>query len=139
MLAVIVLAGGSGSRFGASGNKVYAELDGRPVLAHSLTVLARDFAWIVIVHREGERDQARAASAVALGDYSGQVSLVSGGATRTASERSGLEALRNGIAGGEVSYVAVHDGARPYLTTDLVGRLAAAVVGHAGAIPGVEI
>lgn len=139
MLAVIVLAGGSGSRFGAPGNKVYAELDGRPVLAHSLAVFARRFDHIVIVHKEGERDEALAAAAAVPGGYGGRVSVVAGGATRTASERSGVEALRSGIAAGEVTYVAVHDGARPYLTADLLDRLTAAVVGRVGAIPGIEI
>jgi 2-C-methyl-D-erythritol 4-phosphate cytidylyltransferase len=60
------------------------------------------------------------------------VSVVPGGATRHLSERAGLAAV---LAAGPTELLAFHDAARPFLTTDLIASLVAAVADADGAVP----
>lgn len=127
------MAGGSGTRFGGPVNKVYRELDGKPVLRWSLETLSPLFGTVVVVSRPEDADLlAPVVAGIA-------VRHAAGGRSRTESERSGLEALRPNIELGEVDVVAIHDGARPFLKAALVTELVhtARLVG--GAVPGYPI
>ncbi len=120
--AAVVLAGGSGTRLGAEGNKVYLPLAGRPLLSWSLEAFARapGIGRLVLVTRPGDRGQAeQAARAVDR-----PVEIVDGGDTRHDSEWAALRLLAPAIDAGELDVVAIHDGARPVVT-------AAADRGHA--------
>ena len=130
--AAIVLAGGSGTRFGGPVNKVYVDLDGRPVLAHSLATLRQVFGTIVVVRRREDHDLV--APLLADGEL-----VADGGATRTASERSGLEQLRSLIDAGAIDVVAIHDGARPFVTPGLCAELVRVARQDGGAIPGLAV
>ncbi len=131
--AAIIVAGGSGTRFGGPVNKVYRDLDGRPVLRWSLETLASLVRHVVVVSRQVD---AGLLAPVVAGF---QVLHAQGGASRTESERSGLEALRTLIERGEIDVVAIHDGARPFLKGALASELikTARLVG--GALPGYPI
>ncbi|WP_214405608.1 IspD/TarI family cytidylyltransferase [Pseudonocardia lacus] len=133
--AAIVLAGGSGSRFGAPVNKVYLPLAGRPVIAWSLAVMAAhpQVGPVVLVVREDDRRSAAEAVAAA---GAAEVEVVTGGASRQESELAGLRRLAERIADGRVDVVLVHDGARPLLTPDLVDRVLAGARDTGGAVPG---
>ena len=139
--AVVVLAAGSGSRVGATVqglpvNKVLLELAGRPVITHAvLTALeVPGLRHLVVVARPGEERLVAAALTPHL-PPDAELRLVTGGATRHASEWAALQALSDEIASGEVEVVAVHDGARPLATPDLFARTVAAAAEHGGAIP----
>jgi 2-C-methyl-D-erythritol 4-phosphate cytidylyltransferase len=134
--AAVVLAGGSGSRFGATTNKVYLPLAGRPVIAWSLAVLAGhpQVGPVVLVVRADDRDAADAAVAAAGTDRG--VEVVVGGASRQDSELAGLRQLAERIADGRVDVVAIHDGARPLLRAELVDRVLRAAREDGGAVPG---
>jgi 2-C-methyl-D-erythritol 4-phosphate cytidylyltransferase len=136
--AAIVLAGGSGSRFGAATNKVYLPLAGRPVIAWSVAVLAAhpQVGPVVLVVREQDREIATQAIGAAVGAGRG-VEVVAGGASRQDSELAGLRLLAERIGGGAVDVVLVHDGARPLLRPELVDRVLDAARGTGGAVPGV--
>lgn len=138
--AFVVLAAGSGSRVGAvvdgtPVNKVLLPLAGVPVLAHSVLVALSvpDVVRVVVVARPGEEELVGDAIAPHLGDR--EVLLVTGGATRHASEHAALRALGPAVAAGEVEVVAIHDGARPLVDGPLVERLLAAAEEHGGAVP----
>ncbi|MEZ0579679.1 2-C-methyl-D-erythritol 4-phosphate cytidylyltransferase [Nocardioides sp. MH1] len=137
--AVVILGAGSGSRVGAHVNKVLLDLDGLPVLAHSvLTALALgDVEAVVVVHRPGEEDAVAAAVGPHLGDR--DVLLVAGGATRHASEQAALQVLAPRIEAGEVDVVVIHDGARALAPADLFERTIAAAREHGGAVPVVAL
>jgi 2-C-methyl-D-erythritol 4-phosphate cytidylyltransferase/2-C-methyl-D-erythritol 2,4-cyclodiphosphate synthase len=60
---------------------------------------------------------------------------VPGGATRQASVRAGLDALR----GAAPELVLIHDAARPFLSSDLITRAIAAAKAHGAAVPAVAI
>ncbi len=137
--AVVILAAGSGSRVGAEVNKVLLDLDGRPVLAHSVvTVLGLPGVDpVVIVCRPGEED----AVAAAVGPHQGDrdLLLVPGGATRHASEQAALDVLAPRIEGGEIDVVVIHDGARALASTELFTQVIAAARQAGGAVPTVEL
>ncbi len=137
--AVVILAGGSGSRVGAETNKVLLPLGGSTVLGRSVTTVLAvpDVTRLVIGVRAGDEDAVREAIAPLLGDR--EVRLVPGGATRHASEWAALQALADDIDSGTVDVIAVHDGARPLASPDLFEATIAAAREHGGALPVVEL
>ena len=131
-VVAVVMAGGSGTRMGLDGNKVYLPLGGRPALEWPVGVLAASVrvGAIVLVVRAGDETAAGAVAARAGG---GKVAAIApGGATRHLSEQQGLAVVR-GLAAAP--YVLIHDGARPFLTHALLDALLDAARGVGGAIP----
>jgi 2-C-methyl-D-erythritol 4-phosphate cytidylyltransferase len=135
-VAAIVMAGGSGTRMGMTGNKVYLPLGGRPALERPVAVLAAcgDVAVIVLVIRPEDADDARAvADAVGAGKV---VAMVPGGVTRHDSEQAGLAVVRALVDdGAALDLVLVHDGARPFLTTVLLDALVDGARRVGGSVP----
>ncbi len=118
--AVVVLAGGSGSRVGARTNKVLLPLGDVAVLAWSVrTALAvPGVGRLLVVVRFGDEDAVGEALAPVLGER--EVVLVTGGDTRHGSEWQALQVLAAEIDAGGIDVVAVHDGARPLASTRAV-------------------
>jgi 2-C-methyl-D-erythritol 4-phosphate cytidylyltransferase len=118
----VIVAGGSGSRFGAP--KQFADLGGRPMVEWSLNTARLACAGVVLVVPADAPRRAWDADAV-----------VDGGATRSASVRAGLAALP-----GDATIVAVHDAARPLARAELWAAVIDAVASGAdGAIPAVAL
>ena len=122
--AVIIVAAGRGLRAGGTVPKQWRALAGRPMLAHTLDAFA-GFRCLVAIHPDDR------AIATALGN----VELVDGGATRTASVKAALEALQ----GQGITRVLIHDGARPMVSRDVVDRVLAALDHAQGAAPALAI
>jgi 2-C-methyl-D-erythritol 4-phosphate cytidylyltransferase/2-C-methyl-D-erythritol 2,4-cyclodiphosphate synthase len=126
-IAAILVAAGSGSRFGADTPKQFLVLAGRPVIRHAAAALAE---FVSLVQPVGD---AGAISAALAGVE--HLPVVAGGASRQDSVRAGLEAL--------VPYapdvVLVHDAARPCLPAGTVPALLAALERWPGAIPAVPV
>ena len=134
--ALVLLAAGSGSRSGLAGNKVFAVLAGRRVLTWSLDA-TRDVAGIGPVLVVARAEEADAADRALREESPGrEVRVVTGGATRHASERNALEAIRPAVYGGEVDVVVIHDAARPLAPTAVFTEVIAAAREHGGAVPG---
>jgi len=138
-VAAIVLAGGSGSRVQRDVNKVYIPVHDRDLLEYSLETMDRSprISLVALVVRE--EDQARAETLIGEALPSKLTHVVTGGASRHLSEMAGLNALRAAIESGEIDYVAIHDGARPFMTLRLLHALIDAAMEHGGAIPGLTI
>jgi 2-C-methyl-D-erythritol 4-phosphate cytidylyltransferase len=131
--AVLVLAGGSGTRLGSQVNKVYLPLGGRPVLAWSLRWLedVQHVSRVVVVSRPEDAAHTRHA----LRGSRDLVEVVAGGRTRHQSELAGLRHLRDAVVAGRVDVVVVHDGARP-LAGSMLFRTVIEVAGReGGAVP----
>jgi 2-C-methyl-D-erythritol 4-phosphate cytidylyltransferase len=130
----VVLAGGSGTRVGREINKVYVPLAGRPVLSWSLKTLAAnpDIGVLVLVTRPQD------AEFVAEATRDMDVEVVSGGATRQASELAALRQLAGRINAGQIDTVLIHDGARPLVSSELVEAVLRATEQYGGAIPGLR-
>lgn len=104
MVTAVLLAGGSGNRFGGEMNKVYREAGGKPILQYSLEVLDAHplVDELVLVVKGSERAMTE--------EWSGRkpVLYTAGGTTRQESVYQGLLASH-----GEL--VLIHDGARPLI------------------------
>ena len=127
LIAVILVAAGSGSRFGAETPKQFLSLAGKPVIAHAAASLAREATLIQPV------GDAVAITAALAGIP--HLPTVPGGATRQASVRAGLDAL----APHAPDIVLVHDAARPFLPPGTIAALIAALETYPGAIPAVPV
>ena len=113
--AVIVAAGNS-SRMGRGRSKVLESLGGKPVLRWSLEALENSpqIGEIAVVCRLEDREEMKkAAAGITL-----PVSFVTGGKSRQESVFLGVTALCP-----EWDYLLIHDGARPMVTADLIGRV----------------
>lgn len=111
-IAAILPAAGSGQRFGAASNKLFAELAGKPLWFHAASRLANSEAVgrVVLVVSQVDQDVFRSSYAAMVEQLG--VELVLGGSERTDSVRAGLEHLAGDAT---VRWVAIHDAARPLI------------------------
>ncbi len=127
---VLIACAGNGSRAGGAGPKQYQRISGWPMVGHTLAAfraLPGCFAAIALVVADDDREVA-----AALPDFplEGEHLLQVGGATRAASVRNGLHALRQ--RGAEAhDWVLVHDAARCLVTPTQIEALIAACAHHA--------
>ena len=135
-VAAVVLAGGRGSRVQGEVNKVFLPIQGREVLEYSLDTFDRAprVTEIVVVARSEDRSRLEAMLAALAPGKS--IAIVNGGATRHQSEVAGIESLAVGIESGSIDLVAIHDGARPFMTLDLLESCIQSAAEGGGAIPG---
>ncbi|WP_053095289.1 2-C-methyl-D-erythritol 4-phosphate cytidylyltransferase [Neomoorella thermoacetica] len=114
---MIIAAAGRGRRLGREVNKVFLPLAGKPMLAYSLAVAVASplVDEIIIVTRPDDIPLCRQ---VVAGEGAGKVkAIVAGGAERQDSIAEGLKAVARAA-----EWVAVHDGARPFLTPALLEK-----------------
>ena len=130
--AAVVVAGGSGTRFG--GDKLMADLGGMPVLARTLLAFERTAAvGAIVVAARQEAVQA----VKALGRQYGVTKLVAvvpGGDTRARSCLAGVMA-----APPEAELIAIHDGARPLVTEEVILDALWTAYRHTAALPAVPV
>jgi 2-C-methyl-D-erythritol 4-phosphate cytidylyltransferase len=141
--SAIVPAAGMGSRFVANGSpkdvngsslpKQFQLIQGKPLLYHTLAALEGSGQFkkiIVALDAQHHRDFIDAfVIPNGLGKNVEYVAVI-GGATRSASVYAGLL-----MAEGS-DYVAIHDGARPCLRSQLIAELIAATEEYQAVIPG---
>jgi len=116
MIAAIVAAAGSGERFGASIPKALINLGDRTLLEHAISSLSAVADQIVVTAPAGFEDQIRAL-------VGSDVTVVTGGATRSDSVRAGLAVIQG------AEFVLVHDAARALATRELAASVVAALRG----------
>jgi 2-C-methyl-D-erythritol 4-phosphate cytidylyltransferase len=112
VLTAIIVAAGSSRRVGY--DKLFADLLGKPLIAHTIAAFenAPCVNEIIIVAREDRHDDVRAlAGAKTKG-------IVKGGEHRQDSVAAGL--MGRGATEG---YVAIHDAARPLVTPEIIERV----------------
>ena len=114
-VGAIIVGAGRGERMGGV-DKIFAPLGGTPILAYSIAAFqaSRLVDFIVVVLSERNIEQGRAI--VRAGRWGKVVAVITGGERRQDSTRAGLAALP------DCAIVAVHDAARPFVTTDLIRR-----------------
>ena len=119
----LIVAGGSGARFGDPRGKQFVELCGLPIMGWSILALDRtpSVGHIVLVCPHGRLEEVREGVLARLSLRS-EVTLALGGATRQDSVFSGLVAMPPTF-----DYVAIHDGARPLVDPQDVERCIEAV------------
>ena len=115
MNAAVIVAAGKGTRMGPDVDKLFLEVMGRPVVAHTWQRFdqARCIEQIVLVIRDGM--QPEFSRMTAQYHFSKPHCIVVGGAERQDSVWNGLAALP-----AEAEVVAIQDAARPCVTEKLI-------------------
>ncbi|MEX0367809.1 MAG: 2-C-methyl-D-erythritol 4-phosphate cytidylyltransferase [Ruegeria sp.] len=127
-VAAVIVAAGRGTRAGGDVPKQWRVLAGQPVVAWTLDAFAThpDIDQLVLViHRE---DAVRV-EGLGLAD----VTVVHGGADRSASVKAGLAAVTRATS------VLIHDVARPLIRADTISQVIAALSEHPGAAPALPV
>ena len=116
LTSAIILAGGTGSRFKHPGGKQTVLIGDKPMLTWSIKAFdaSENVAEIVLVCPEDKRDEY---FSVAVEPYAIKtpIKIADAGAIRQESAFHGLEATSD-----EYPIVAIHDGARPHITTQTI-------------------
>ncbi len=116
----LIVAGGKGTRFGASQPKQYSLLHGTAILRHTVLAFLHSPAIDhvqVVIHPEDEALYHHAMIGLSL------LPPVSGGKTRQDSVRLGLEAIKTLTP----AKVLIHDAARPFVAPALIHRVVTAL------------
>lgn len=114
-VAFIMAAGGASTRFGAD-NKLLKKLDDVPLFLHSLRTASRvipEARLVITVPKQSEQEFRDAARLYLPGV---ELHFVIGGATRTESVLNALRSLDTNM----IHIVAIHDGARPFLSPQIL-------------------
>lgn len=126
-IAALLVAGGSGTRFGTPVPKQFARLAGKPVVRLAAEALA---PHVDALQPIGDPD----AVSLALAGLP-HLPVVAAGSTRQGSVRAGLEAL----APYGPAIVLVHDAARPFIPEGTMRNLIAALDRAEAAIPAIPV
>ncbi len=116
----LIPAAGSGSRMGGNIEKQYLPLNSVPMIAHAISVLAREsrLAKIFVVLSPTDKHW----NNYAWQDWKERIEVLRcGGATRAETVLNGLDAMSAICAADD--WVLVHDAARPCLPDDMLGKL----------------
>lgn len=132
--AVLIVAGGSGQRFGAPKPKQYAAAAGAPLLRHAALAFLRHPAVgsvHVVIQPEHRADYDAAVAGLGLPEP------FFGGPTRQDSVLNGLEGLAS--LPTPPTAVLIHDAARPCVGADVIDAVLAALNESPGAIPALPV
>jgi 2-C-methyl-D-erythritol 4-phosphate cytidylyltransferase len=132
LTSVIIPAAGLGRRMNASVSKQYLQLNGKPILAHTLDAFEKcpliDEIVLVINPDELELCQEQV-----IGAYSyTKIKLVAGGDTRQESVYAGLKAVNP-----RTRIVLIHDGARPLIRQSVIRKSIEETLKHRATVVGV--
>ena len=121
----VVLAGGSGERFGTPVPKQLLPLAGRPMIEHSVAAFERAPAVdrILVVMAAGHAEQVRAL--LRAGGYAKLSSVIDGGPTRSESTRCAIAEL-----GDDECDVLLHDAARPLVSQRTIADCVSTLADH---------
>jgi 2-C-methyl-D-erythritol 4-phosphate cytidylyltransferase len=138
-VASIVLAAGSGTRFGHSMNKVWLQLHGKHIISRSLENSRKSFSQVRSILVINPDDEEFARQALKKDGVLADTEIVHGGATRHESEYKALQYLKGDIEAGLIDLVLIHDGARPLATPQIFSAIADGAQTHGGAIPTIAL
>ena len=134
----IIVAGGSGTRFGAQMPKQFVDLNGKPILMHTIEVFERALVGqeheLIVTLPAAEFEQWQQLCDKCRFGVAHRV--VSGGETRWHSVKNALMTLGDGA---DVDVIAVHDGVRPLASVELIGRCVETARLTGSAIPAVPL
>ncbi len=123
-LGVVVVAAGSSTRMQGV-DKVFADLSGRPVLAWCLRAFEGDPRVVVVAVVLSASNFEAGKELVRNHGFEKVSTVIKGGPRRQDSVLLGLNALM--ASKGGYKFIAIHDGARPFVDGEMIGRgLAAA-------------
>lgn len=117
-VSAVIVAAGKGRRMGGGINKQFMEIDGIPVIARTLMAFdcVEALDGIVLVVEESKMNYF-AENIIKKYDMGKDIRLVAGGEERQQSVLNGLNAIK-----GICDIVIIHDGARPFVTGEMIER-----------------
>ena len=129
----IVLAGGQGKRMGTAVQKQYIELCGKPVLFYALHTFQNSgvIDEIILVVGEGQEEYCRQNIVKKYG-FTKVSKVVVGGTERYYSVWNGLQEVSEG-------YVFIHDGARPFVSGEMIARAYEEVQKYGACVVGMPV
>ncbi|HEY6968453.1 MAG TPA: 2-C-methyl-D-erythritol 4-phosphate cytidylyltransferase [Candidatus Angelobacter sp.] len=136
-VVAIIPAAGLGTRMAPGGkralpSKQFFEINGAPILVHTLRVFARNrqVSQIVVALRKNEME--RFSRQLEKEKLSGKVVMVEGGEHRQESVANALASLK----AAKDDIVLVHDAVRPFVDDEIIGNVIREVEKHGAAIAG---
>ncbi len=122
-VSVILACAGTGSRAGLNKNKLLYESDGLTVIERTLSAFAdsRLVDQIIITVSPADFETIERVA-------NGKAKVVIGGATRT-------QSVKNGLKEADGDIVLIHDGARPFVTKELIKNCIDCAIKNGSAIP----
>jgi 2-C-methyl-D-erythritol 4-phosphate cytidylyltransferase len=129
----IVLAAGQGKRMNSPVSKQYLQIQNKPILCYCLDVLEQSFIdEVILVVGKNEIDFCKNEILMDT-SYSKLTTIVEGGKERYHSVMEGIRAIK------DCSYVYIHDGARPFLSLDILERMKEQLLTEKACIPAVPV
>lgn len=129
----IVVAAGSGTRMGANVKKQFMEINGSPVIIHTLRKFEACKTIDNIVVVTAQADIMFMGNIVKTYGLNKVTDIVAGGSTRAQSVKNGL------TCASDSDYVAIHDGARPCVSISDIEKTIEMAKKHGGAILGERV
>lgn len=129
----IILAAGKGKRMQSDVPKQYLLLEGHPVLFYSIRAFEESFIdEIILVTGKDEVEYCRQEIVDKYG-FQKVKKIVAGGKERYHSVYEGLKAIEH------ADYVYIHDGARPFVTNEILERVRKEVEKHKACVVGMPV
>ncbi|MFC0560692.1 2-C-methyl-D-erythritol 4-phosphate cytidylyltransferase [Halalkalibacter alkalisediminis] len=115
--SVVIPAAGQGKRMKAGKNKQFLELRGEPLIVHTLRLFEQDsLCDTIVLVANGEECEIMRELADAH-QFKKVKAIIEGGKERQDSCKNGVDSLKT------EQVVLIHDGARPFVTYDVIRRL----------------
>ena len=130
---VVVLAAGSGKRMGGSTKKQYLLMGGKPVLYYSLKAFEDSFIDEIVLVTGAEDISYCQQELVEKYGFTKVSRVTEGGKERYHSVACGLTALSN------CDYVLIHDGARPFVTGEILERCLTDATEYGACVAGMPV
>lgn len=130
----IIVAAGRSERIGPNVDKAFLSLGTKPVIAYSLLAFQQcsEIDGVILVVRKDRLEAAR--TLVQIFGCSKVKKVIVGGTLRQNSVMNGLQELND-----EVDIVAVHDGARPCVTPELISETIASAKKYGSGVAAVKV
>lgn len=129
----LIVAGGKGTRIKSELPKQFLELNGKPVLLHTIEAFYRYSEKLSIILVLPESDLPIWQSICERYQFNKPITLQKGGTTRFQSVRKGLEKIEGD------GLVAIHDGVRPLVSADIIAASFHLAAIHKSAVAAVRL
>lgn len=136
----IILSGGKGKRMGSSISKQYMMLNDRPILYYSLDSFEKsDVDEVVVVVGKNDKEYVKS-EIVDKYNFKKVKIITEGGAERYNSVYNGLMAIDDQMnVNINNTYVLIHDGARPFISVEIINKTIYEVMKDNAVVVGVPV
>ncbi len=133
-IAVVITAAGSSTRMGGTIKKEYLPLGDGTVL--SACVKAFETASKIIITIPAGNEQQALKAINPTDELKSKLEFVTGGTTRQKSILNALEHIKKSAE--QPQYILIHDGARPFVSQEVIQNVIAGTIQYEAAAPGIK-